>query len=163
MATDTIVVNQSRLKSWRMCKRQHHYKYEERLVRKKIKRPFMFGSIVHKMLDAHANGKNAFRVMTQIERENRKLFAAEKEIYGDIIRDVEYIMTEYFNFWENHEKKQDLEYIRIKGKRAEHLFEIELEKGLVWKGTIDAYAETNGLKWLVEHKTFGKEWSEDDR
>src|SRR4051812_41513611 len=89
-----LAINQSRVKSWRTCKRQHHYKYEERLVRKKIKRPFLFGNIVHSMLEAHANSRDPFRVLTKIERENRKLFAAEKELYGDIVQDVEYIMTE---------------------------------------------------------------------
>jgi hypothetical protein len=123
----------------------------------------MFGNIVHNMLEAHANGQDAFRVLTKVERENRKLFAAEKELYGDIIQDVEYIMTEYFDYWENHPKKEDLEYLRIAGKAAEHVFEIEIEAGVVWKGKIDAFAKANSLKWLVEHKTMNKEWSEDER
>jgi hypothetical protein len=163
MGVNRIAINQSRIKAWRTCKRQHWYKYQERLKRKKIKRPFMFGNIVHEMLEAHANGQDAFRVLTKIERENRKLFRAEKEVYGDIVRDVEYIMTEYFDYWENHPKKEDLAYIRINGKVAEHVFEIEIEKGVVWKGKIDSFAKNNNLTWLVEHKTFAKEWSEDER
>lgn len=161
--SNRLAINQSRVKSWRTCKRQHHYKYEERLVPIRIKRPFMFGNIVHAMLEAHANGNDPFRVLTKIERENRKLFAAEKELYGDIVQDVEYIMTEYFYYWETHPKKEDLEYVRIKGKSSEHIFEIELEAGLFWKGKIDAYAKANSLEWLVEHKTMKKEWSEDER
>lgn len=124
----------------------------------------MFGNIVHKMIEAHANGGDPFRILTKIERENRKLFRAERELYGDIVLDVEYIMSEYFDYWKRH--KDELEYIEIRGKCAEHTFEIELKAGLVWKGTIDAFAEARSrprLKWLTEHKSFSKEWSEDER
>lgn len=159
--TERIVVNQSRVKSWRTCKRQHWYKYEEKLKRRRIKRPYMFGNIVHAMLEAYANGDDPFRVLTKVERELRRFFQAEKELYGDILQDVEYIMSEYFDYWEEH--KHRLDYIELKGKYAEHVFEIEMQPGVFWKGKIDAFAESKGMNWLVEHKTFNREWDEDER
>lgn len=157
-----IAINQSRVKAWRTCYRMHHYKYEEKLKKKKIKRPFMFGGIVHNMLEAYANADDPWDVLAEAEANNRKLFRAEKELYGDIVSDIKIIMTEYFAYWPERGKNA-LQYARIQGSAAEHIFEIELMDGVVWKGKIDALAKYNDIKALVEHKSFSKEWSEDDR
>lgn len=142
-----------------MCHYAHYQKYVEGLRKKKIKRPFMFGRIVHEMVEAEANGDNPFQVLDNIDLTNKKLFRAEQEMYGDIIEDIRCIMQEYFEFW----KKSGFTYVRKKGKSAEHAFEIEVEKGIVYKGKIDGFGKHNGLKWLVEHKTFTREMNDDDR
>ena len=154
-----ISVSQSKIKTWRMCKRAHYNKYVLGLRKKKIKRPFMFGRIVHEMIEADANGDDAFKVLDSIDLKNQKLFQAEREMYGDIINNIRDIMTEYFIHW----GKSGLSYVRKKGKSAEHSFEIEVEKGIIFKGKIDGLAKAKNLKWLVEHKTFTKEMNDDDR
>lgn len=156
-----IVINQSRVKAWRQCHRMHWYKYEEKLGRKRVKRPLMFGKLVHNMIEVNANGDDPMAYLEEEAKKQRKMFARELEIYGDIVADLRFIMGAYFEYWENHPDR--LRYTRFNKKASEHTFEIELIPGLLWKGTIDAFGRCKSLRWLVEHKTFKKEWSEDDR
>lgn len=153
-------VSQSKVKTYRRCHRAYHNKYVEKLKRKRVKRPLMFGRMVHEMIEAHAGGDDPFEVLDRINLENLKLFAVEREAYGEIVADVRTIMTDYFDHWPD----EDLTYARIRGKSAEHEFEIEVLPGVLWNGKIDAVAWTpNKLRWLVEHKTFTRMPSEDER
>lgn len=153
-------VSQSKVKTWRKCRYAYHLKYVEKLRRRKIKRPFKFGTIIHSMLEAKANGDEPFDVLNKISFEEEKLFRAEKEMYGDIVQDIGIIFSEYLNYWpENH-----LIPLRKNKKYAEHPFEIEIEPGLSFKGIIDEVDKgSNGLKWLTDHKTFTKLPSEEHR
>lgn len=153
-------VSQSKVKTYRRCHRAYHNKYVEKLKRKRVKRPLMFGRIVHDMIDAYANGDDPFEVLDNIGIENMKLFAAEKEMYGEIVDDIGIIMEDYFQHW----PERDLVYLRRNRRSAEHEFEIELFPGVLWNGKIDGVAKTpNKLKWLVEHKTFTRMPGEDER
>lgn len=151
-------VSQSKMKTWRKCRQAYHYKYVERLRRKFKSRPLQFGTMVHSMIEAHADRKDPMRVLSAIEKSQGKMFRAEREHYGDIIGDVRHIMASYFDFW----KKDDIDYRLIDGKRAEHEFEVEIAKGIVATGKIDAVGHQRGLRWLVEHKSFGKRIPDDD-
>jgi len=152
-------VSQSKVKTWRRCKKQYDYKYNQKLKRKKVKRPFMFGRIVHEMVEANANGDDPFEVLERVGLDNMKLFSAEREMYGEIIEDIRLIMTAYFDFWPD----KRLTYIRRGGRNAEHEFEIEIEKGILLVGKIDAVGDTeNKLRWLVEHKSFGRSIPNED-
>ena len=141
---------QSKVKLWNECKFAYHLKHVERLAKKKTKRPFAFGKLVHEMLEAHANGTDPFGVLENVPDADRKLFAAEAEMYGDMLSDVEYIMTDYFDFW----KQSDIKYVKLNGRKAEHAFAVELEDGLVFQGKIDAVGMWRSHRALVEHKTF---------
>lgn len=153
-------VSQSKVKTYRRCHRAYHNKYVEKLKRKRVKRPLMFGRMVHEMLEADANGDDPFELLEKIDLDNMKLFTVEKEQYGEIVENVGLIMEEYFNYW----PEKDLRFLRRDGKSAEHSFEIEILDGILWNGKIDAVGRTpNGLKWLVEHKTFTKKPNEDER
>lgn len=153
-------VSQSKVKTWRRCTEAYALKYVDHLRRKKIKRPFMFGRIVHDMTEASANGDDPFDVLDRISFDNEKLFTAEKEMYGEIIEDVRVIMEAYFDYW----PESDLTFLRRGGKSAEHEFEIEIIPGILWNGKIDAVGRTpNRLRWLVEHKSFKKRPSDDHR
>lgn len=155
-----IEVSQSKIKSWRNCRQAYHYKYFEKLKRSRVKRPFKFGGIVHKMLEADANGDDPFKELDKISFKDRKLFNAEKEMYGEIVQDIGTIMEEYFDYW----PKDHLRPLRKNKKSAEHFFRIEIEPGLYFKGIIDQVTKApNGLKWLTEHKTFTKLPDEDAR
>lgn len=159
MATAPFKVSQSKVKQWRKCRQAYHYKYIDKLRRRRIKRPFKFGTIIHSMLEAHANGDDPFEVLEKISFDEHKLFAAEKEMYGDIIKDIGVIMQEYFDFW----GEDSLRMLRHDGKYAEHEFNIEIAKDIVMTGKIDGVAKANKLKWLVEHKSFKKMPTEDTR
>lgn len=154
-----ISVSQSKAKSWRQCRQQYSYKYVEGLKRRRIKRPFQFGRIVHEMIEAFANAEDPFEVLDKISVEKANMFAAEKEAYGEIIDDIRFIMTDYFDHW----PEDSLSYVRQKGKSAEHDFEIEIAPGITFKGKIDAMARANKLRWLVEHKTFTRMPTDDHR
>ena len=153
-------VSQSKVKLWRRCRYAYHLKYVEKLRRKRKSRPLVFGTLVHQMIEADANGHDPFDVLRSLDPKQLKLFASEKQAYGELLQDVSDIMEEYFNHWEN----SGLTYIRKAGKAAEHSFEIEIVPGILWNGKIDAIARSeNRLRWLVEHKTFNRKPSDDDR
>ena len=155
-----VKVSQSKVKTYRKCHYAYFLKYVERLRRKKVKRPFQFGRIVHKMTEAEANADDPFEILDQISLDNKKMFAAEKEMYGEIIKDIRVIMTQYFSYY----RDEPLIYYRRGGRSAEHPVEIEVDDGIVLVGIIDAIAKTpNKLRWVIERKTFGKEVSEDER
>lgn len=155
-----FTVSQSKVKTWRKCRQMYHFKYVENLKRKKSKRPFKFGNIVHSMLEAHANGDDPFVELKKINFKDAKLFDAEKEVYGNIVSDIGNIMDEYFDYWAD----DDLRAIRVNKRSAEHPFEIEIEPGLSFKGKIDEFDQTkNKLKWLTDHKTFTKLPDEETR
>jgi hypothetical protein len=146
-----FTVSQSKVKLFRKCHRAYHNKYVEKLERVRVAKPLMVGRIIHDMVEAKAKKLKPFSVLDQYEREQGKVFESEREYYGDIIEDIETIMIEYFDYWKNDE----LKYVPINGKSAEHEFTVELEKGLNCTGRIDAIGARKGLNWLVEHKSFG--------
>lgn len=157
-----ISVSQSKAKTWRTCHKQHDYKYNQRLRKKRVKRPFMFGRVVHEMIEAHANGDDPFEKLDAIDIHSGAMFRREREEYGDILEDIRVIMTEYFEHYPD-DARDALIYSRRKGRSAEFPFEIELENGIVFKGKIDGVGRAKRMRWLVEHKTFKREPSEDDR
>lgn len=153
-----INVSQSKVKTWRQCRRQYHNKFVLMLQKKKIKRPFMFGRIVHEIIEADLEGHDWEDVLNKIELDNKKLFRKEIEMYGNIIADIRDIMTDYFIFWDGTFKP-----MRHDGRRSEFEFRIELDDALWFTGKIDAVGKAKSMKWLVEHKTFNRMPSEDDR
>lgn len=155
---DTFKVSQSKVKTWRKCRQAYWYRYVESL-RKKVKaRPLTFGSLIHEMIESHANNEDPFHVLRVAERKQGKMFRAEYELYGDIINDVRVIMSDYFAY----HKKDDITYLPIKGQYAEHEFNVDLGDGITATGKVDAFATRNKLKWMVEHKSFGNQMPNED-
>lgn len=149
-------VSQSKISKWRQCRQAYHYAHVEKIAPKRKSRPLKFGGIVHDMIDADIKGQNPFKKLKEIGKTNEKLFDAEREMYGDIIKDVGYIMDEYFNYWDA--RPETIDYMDIgKGKdkfKCEAPFEVEIDKGYILaKGRIDAAGKAKKLKWLVEHKS----------
>lgn len=153
-------VSQSKVKTYRRCREAYWLKYVEKLRAKKKSRALTFGSLVHQMLEADLEGDDPMEVLDSINVSKMKLFAAEKAEYAQIIEDVRLVMREYFPYWEEH---GNLTPVRIKGRSSEHQFEIEIRPGIFFVGKIDAVARGNGLRWMVEHKTFKRRPSDDDR
>lgn len=118
----------------------------------------MFGSIVHEIIEADLEGLNWRKVIKRYEKTLGPMFRKEREMYGNILMDIGYIMEDYFEHWED-----TLKPIKHDGRRSEHEFRIELGEGLWFSGKIDAIAKAKGMRWLVEHKTFNRMPSEGDR
>lgn len=172
----TYGVGQSKVRMFRQCRRAYFHKYHEELIRKRTRRPFLFGKIVHRMLEEHADDEDPFTVIEGLREDvdAQKLFAAEKEMYGDILADIAIIMTDYFDY-----HRDGLRLLPVMGqgelRYAEHEFAIPLEQlvkkkwrravdGIVFKGQVDGLGKTpNGLRWLVETKTFDKLPDADER
>lgn len=153
-------VSQSKVRVYRQCRRAYHNKFVLGLRKKKIKRPFMFGTIVHQIIEAHLERQDWEEVLDKIELDNRKLFRKEIEMYGNIIEDIRDIMTDYFAYWED---MGDFKPIKHDGRRSEFEFRLELDDDLWFTGKIDTLGKQKGMRWLVEHKTFNRMPSEDDR
>jgi CRISPR/Cas system-associated exonuclease Cas4 (RecB family) len=157
---EMLKVSQSKLKVWRKCRQAYGYKYIDGLRRKKPSRPLKFGTIAHYILETAANGDDWEEALDKLAIKEQRALAEARDEYGDIIEDVRTIMTEYFRYY----KKDTVSYIPYNKQRAEHLFEIPITKSILFKGKIDGFAKTgNGLRWLVEHKTFSRMPSEDHR
>lgn len=155
-------VSQSKVKLWRKCHFAAHLRYVEKLRRKRVPRPLMFGRLVHDMIEAYANGDDAFDKLAELTKKNGPMFRAEAEEYGEIVDDVRVIMTDYFEYWDKD--KNSITYVRMNKKGAEHTFEVEIADGIIATGKIDAVVKTpNRLRWLAEHKSFGRMPNEDHR
>ncbi len=145
-------ISQSKVSKWRQCRQAYHYAHVEKIAPRRKARPLKFGGIIHDMIDAEINGKNPFKKLKEIGKVNEKLFDAEREMYGDIIKDVSYIMTEYFEYWDA--RPETIEYVPVNKFKCEIPFEVEIDKeNIVAKGRIDAVGKAKKLKWLVEHKS----------
>ncbi len=157
-------VSQSKVKTWRRCHYAYYLRYVEKWRKKVKSRPLQFGTIVHSMLEADAEGDDPFEVLEKIEKDNKKLFKVEQEMYGEIVNDIRQIMTQYFDYW----PEKDMRFERRNGRSGEHHVEMEMSQwdlpNVVWVLKIDAIGKTpNKLRWVVEHKTFSKKPNEDER
>lgn len=153
-------VSQSKIKTYRRCREAYHLKYVEKLKKRRIRRPFRFGNIIHDMLEADANGDDPFEKLDEIAEKDVKMFTAEREAYGDIVEDSRVIMQHYFEYWGDN----SLMYLRRGMQCAEHEFNVEIAPGIIATGKIDGAVRTpNKLNWLMEHKSFSKVPSEDHR
>jgi PD-(D/E)XK nuclease superfamily len=176
----SLNVSQSKVRSWRNCRQQYHYKHVEQIQPRRTRRPFAFGKVAHRLIEAKAQDEEPMQILNDIARdvENAKVFDAEREEYGDIVTDLRTIMTDYFEYWSGGE--HDLRDVPVKDETgefryAEHEFAIPLEElvdrkrrsavtGVIFKGQIDGLARTpNKLRWVVERKTFDKLPGDDER
>lgn len=157
--SDKFMVSQSKVKTWRRCRRAYHYKYVEKIRAKRKSRPLAFGTLIHQMIERDAEGDDWREVITEMDPKQMKLFAQEKEEYGEILNDTRRIMTEYFTYWEN----DGLNFCRIKGQSAEHEFEVEILPDVIFNGKIDGIGRRNGLRFLIEHKSYKRAPTDDDR
>lgn len=146
-----IKVSHTKIQTWRRCRRAYHYQYNERIRKKSKGRPLTFGIIVHEMIEAYAYGKSPWKVLTHYSAVQGKLFREEIEEYGNIIEDIEWIMTEYFNKYQD----DSLQYVTVKKKKAEIDFEVEIADDVIFNGIIDGVVTNadDGTTWIMEHKS----------
>lgn len=136
----------SRIKTWRRCHRQYHFKYVERL-RKKVKKLALFrGTILHELLDEHAKGNDWNIVLDGYAKKYKTLFREEQAEYGDIVGDCRQIMKGY----QRHYIEDDFVY-----EGVEVFVATDLAADLRFIGYIDkiVYDKKTKRRWLLDHKT----------
>lgn len=154
-------ISHSKIRSWRTCKRQAHYRYVERLEPRKKPKPLMLGSILHSAMEERIEGGNPLEAIAVYEKEYGRLFREEQELYGDIIGESKSIIARYSDVY----KKDPLKYLKIKGRRSEHPFEIKLAPDIILIGKLDSIVQTpkDGRVWAMEHKSKKTIPDEDER
>lgn len=146
------IVHQSTIKCWRKCRRLYHYRYVERIEKRKPPAPLMRGTVVHEMIEAHANGTDVWAPVEAFKKRYAKLFAEEREHYGDLVGEIERLMSGYFEWY----KKDPLvPFSLVKGgPKAEHKFSVNLTPSIILEGKVDLAAHDRmKRKWLTDHKT----------
>jgi len=154
---NAVRVSNSSIKTWRKCKREYYYKFILKLEKKRAPAPLYKGKIIHELLEARINGQDWRPLMEKYLKEFDGLLEEEKDLYGDLRKDLPIIMNGYERIY----AEEDLQYYEKAGQRAEFHFSIPLdgkplpETELVFQGKIDTIAKDSKERtWLMEHKTF---------
>lgn len=144
-------VHQSSIKCYRTCRQMYHYRYHESLQRKRRPNPLVRGTIVHRMVELAQHSQDPFIALKEAEKKYGRLFAEEKEEYGDLIGDIRRLMSGYFTWYEH----DPLKPIKVKGKLAVELpFLVPLAPGIVLGGKIDRVAASRDKRrWLEDTKS----------
>lgn len=136
-------VSQSKIKTWRHCKKAYDYKYIQKLTKKFKPMPYLRGDIVHQMLEAHYTGKNPWNIYRKIIKENEKPLRIYQEEYGDLANNLKVLMEGYFSFYEDE---------KLTPLKVEYEFRVKLVNNIYITGKIDMIAKHQKMKWLGEHK-----------
>jgi|SRR5690606_17040210 len=149
-------VSFSELKTWRTCRQMYHYKYRENLE-PRLKSPALKrGAWIHSLLEAYYKGKDWREVHRELVNQFNELLEEEKEYYGDLPGECEYLMTLYEQTYRD-DKPVLVEYEFEK-------FPISPSSKVLLKGRIDlVISDPKRGIWLVEHKTASRIPNEDER
>lgn len=143
-------ISQSRLKTWRRCRKQYDYKHVQGLEPRRIARPLVFGRAVHKMIECQLEGLSSDEAVKEINEDRKGIFTADEEDWDAIVADATDIMQAYREFWKNDK----LDYVKIADRISEHKFEMPLSKDTMLTGIIDLVPKTaDGRIWVGEHKS----------
>jgi len=147
--SDTVLnLSFSKMKCWRRCRQEFHYKYVDKLERKLPAVPLVRGNIIHECINAWMNRRDWREVLAAYVSQYEKLFAEERDLYGDLPTDIEQIMENYTRKYQN----DPFEYPAVELPFSVHLF-----GNVNFTGRIDALARDRdkGL-WVMETKTHKK-------
>lgn len=158
---EMTTISFSKARSWRRCHKQYDYRYNQRLMKRKLPVPMFRGRIIGECLDALAEGTSWSAVLDKYAKEYKRLFDEEKEEYGDLIGDVRSIVARYLQLY------QDEKYSYVvgpHGKPYEHPVEVDMGDGITFVGYIDKIArDEKGRKWIMDHKSHKNLPDEDAR
>jgi hypothetical protein len=151
-------VSWSRIKLWRRCHKAHHYKYVEKLTRKKRAIPLLRGTIIGEMLDARAMPilkQDPYKILKKYAKQYAEHFREEQEKYGDIPGDIKRLFEGYERKYAN----EGLEYLG-----HEEFVALDLVKDIRFIGYIDKrVVDQQGRMFLMDHKTHRIIPNEDQR
>ena len=149
--SDTVQVSHSRIKTWRRCQMQHHYRYYQGLRKRQNALPLFVGTGVHAMLEAQVIKGSWEEEMKSFRADFNKTFYEEREEMGDVPGEVEGIIMGYLKKYAD----DGLRYIpRHRGARAEIKVLVDLDNHTRFLGYIDKFPQdSDGRNWVMDHKT----------
>jgi RecB family exonuclease len=146
-------VSFSELRTWRTCRQLYHYRYVEQLEPRLKALPLKRGSWIHSLLEAYHRGENWREIHEQLTEEFNLLMDEEREYYGSLPQDGEYLMGLYEKAY-THDKPLGVE-LAFEG--------FHLSPQISLRGRIDMIVEDSRGAWVVEHKTTSRIPNEDER
>lgn len=148
---EVLKVSHSRIKTWRRCQMQHHYRYVQRLRKRKPPTALFIGTGIHSMIEAQVVKGDWTKEMAQFRKEFNHLFAEEREELGDIPTEIEAVVSGYFKRYEN----DDLIYRpRHRNIVAEIPIDVYLDNRTRFVGYIDKFpVDPEGRSWIMDHKS----------
>lgn len=163
-----FTVSQSVIKDWRKCHMLYHYRYIQLLKRRRPKIQLIRGQIIGQCIDALAAARSKIKgherwtdVLARYAKQYDQLFREEQEYYGDLIGDIEKIITRYQKLYSTDR------FLYTKGEDGlpyELHLELEIDKGIVFTGHIDKMPrDPQGRVWDMDHKTHKKIPDAEDR
>jgi hypothetical protein len=143
---DDIVLTNSLAKMFRSCPRATLYKHVDLITPKVMRsKPLRRGTWFHEMLEAKYKGES----VTDVHKANivkfGKLFDEEKELLGDLPREMAELYKAY-NWHYRSDKSWKVHEVEIK-------LEAELPNGMQGQGKADMLIENDYGLWAVDHKT----------
>lgn len=152
-------VSQSTIKNWRRCHALYDYRYVQLLERRRPILQLIRGTMIGKCLDAIAlarvvapKGSPSWRkVLEPFRKQYAKMFAAEKELYGDPVVEVERIIERYEQVYAD----DGLDYGSVNEIAPFELpIKVELAPGIAFTGHIDKMPrDKQGRIWDMDHKS----------
>ena len=148
-------VSNSKLGTFRRCKKRYEYKYVMGLRPKTKERPLELGSWVHELLQYHYDGedwKSRHKLKT---KQFYGLFEEEREMLGDVPETAKRIMQGYIRRY----KDEDRQY-RVVDSELDEI--VTLPNGLELNVVVDLVVEDRrGRLWAWDHKV-RKKWGDGD-
>lgn len=148
---EVLQISHSRLKVWRRCQMQHHYRYYQGLRKRTNSTPLFVGTGVHAMLEAYQIRGEWQAEREAFKKEFNKLFKEERELLGDLPETIEGIIQGYVSKYQN----DGLIYLpRHRGLVAEIPVRVDLNSNTRIIGFIDKFPQdVEGRNWVMDHKT----------
>jgi len=108
---DEIKMSYTRISSYRMCPRQHSYKYNEFIYAQKVSKPLILGGHIHEILSVRANPSAVERKLDEIStfytNSKREIKNSLGETY---VEDIRSIIDEYTHIWKSETLPDETEH-----------------------------------------------------
>lgn len=154
---DLVELTNSSRSMFRNCQQKYQYAYEQLLTPKQGKGFLVVGNIFHKAHEGLLLSQSITTVQAKIRtdiRTNRKYFIGDSFRFEKDSSIIEGMMLGYSK---NQGILKNAIIPKINGKPAVEMpFEVDMGKGVILRGKIDALVKLPDGYWLVEHKTAGR-------
>lgn len=148
---EVLQISHSRLKVWRRCQMQHHYRYYQGLRKVRAATPLFIGTGIHAMLEAYQIRGDWAPELAAFTKEFKKMFREEQEMLGDLPGITKGIIQGYIDRYQD----DGLIYVpRHRGLTAEIPVKVDLDSKTRMIGFIDKFPQDQeGRNWVMDHKT----------
>lgn len=139
------VVTHSMLGTFKQCPRMTKYKYADRLKPKQQAKPLKRGNWIHTLLEIHHRGGDWKDAHRRLSLQFDDLFDEEKDVLGDLPREIRRIMAAYF--W-HYRHDADWNVVEV-----EMTVETEMPGVGLYRGRVDVLVETPYGLYAVDNKS----------